>query len=330
MREISEPSKEFTADLLGFNLEWNFCLWPNGCAICTKFFECTLPKKNEWSKNREQYVPIVSSVERNMGRIKHKVAILSGKGGVGKSSVTTNLAAGLAQKGYRVGVLDSDFGGPSIAKMLGVRARLKMNWVKGIMPAAGSLGVCVVSMGSILNRKEPVLWRADLKESAIQQFLGYVYWGDLDYLLIDLPPGTSDETLNIFQLLPNLDRAVIVTIPSEVSQEVVGRSLTFCKNAGIKSIGVLENMSGFVCPHCGEPSNIFMSGGGKKIADEFGVEFLGKIPLDERLCEASDSGVPFVAKYPEAKATKMIMNIVDRIESEDLLRTPSSSLSSSA
>lgn len=299
-----------SSDLLAINVDTT-C---DNCAICTKFFKCTDAKRSNWIKEREKELR-VSSLRAKMENIRHTIVVLSGKGGVGKSLVTVNLGAGLARKGRRVGVLDSDFSGPSIPKMLGVKERLKLNFSEGIVPAPGPLGMKVVSMGSILGADEPVLWRSDLKESAIEQLMGYVLWGGLDYLLIDLPPGTGDEAMNIFQLLPDISGAVMVTIPSEVSQIVVDRCVTLCKNAGIK-VGIVENMSGFVCPSCGTLCNIFKSGGGERIAEKFQVGFLGKIPLDQRICESSDDGIPLViGRYADSAAARMIMDIATKIDS---------------
>jgi len=185
----------------------------------------------------------------------------------------------------------------------------------GAFPALGPLGVKVVSMAFVLEGKEvPVIWRGPLKMRAIQQFLSEIAWGELDFLLIDLPPGTGDEPLSVMKLLPEMDGVVIVTIPSEVSQTVVGKSITFSRQLNVPLIGIIENMSGFVCPDCGKVTHIFKTGGGKKVAQEFSVPFLGSIPLDPRVCESSDLGRPFIIEYPDSPAAKAFMEIVEKIK----------------
>lgn len=252
-----------------------------------------------------------------MGKIKHKIIVLSGKGGVGKSTVTANLAMALASKGHigRVGVLDADITGPTIPKMLGVRGlRLDMG-PPGIFPVLAPLNMKVVSMDFLLPSDEtPVIWRGPLKSVAIRQFLGEVVWGDLDFLLVDLPPGTGDEALTIMQSIPNIRRVVIVTIPSEVSQIVVKKAVTFTRQLGTSVSGIIENMSGFVCPKCGTEVSIFKTGGGQKIAEELGVPFLGRIPLDPRICDDSDKGTPFIAEHPDSPAARAFIEIVEKID----------------
>jgi ATP-binding protein involved in chromosome partitioning len=160
----------------------------------------------------------------------------------------------------------------------------------------------------------PVIWRGPLKMGAIRQFLGEVAWGELEYLLVDLPPGTGDEPLSILQLLPEMDGVVIVTIPSEVSQIVVKKAITFARKMNVPVLGIIENMSGMVCPHCGKEIEVFSKGGGKAISIDMGVELLGSIPIDPRVSSASDEGIPFIVKYPEAPASKSFMKIIEKIE----------------
>ncbi len=193
-------------------------------------------------------------IEEKMANVKHKIAIISGKGGVGKTLVTVNLAAALAAKGRKgkVGILDADLTGPCVPKMLGLKGHKMELGPAGIMPARGSEDIAVVSMDFLLpGGDSPVIWRGPLKMGAIRQFLGEVAWGDLNYLLIDLPPGTGDESLSVLQLLPELDGVIIVTIPSEVSQAVVKKAVTFARQMNVPILGIVENMSGLVCPHCG-------------------------------------------------------------------------------
>ena len=250
-----------------------------------------------------------------MGKIKHKVAVISGKGGVGKSTVTVNLAIAFALHGYRVGILDADIHGPSIPKMLGLTGQRLEAGPPGVFPAVGPFNIKVISIGFLLpDDNTPVIWRGPLKMTAIRQFLSDVVWGDLDLLLIDLPPGTGDEPLSVAQLLPEMDGVIIVTIPSEVSQIVVKKAVMFAKKLGLQIIGVIENMSGFICPNCGTKIDIFQSGGGRQIAEEMGIPFLGSIPIDQKICEDSDRGVPFIAEHKDSQASKVFMEIVQKIE----------------
>jgi len=257
-------------------------------------------------------------LRERMAKVKHKIAIISGKGGVGKSLTTVNLAIALALHGHRnkVGILDADIHGPSVPKMLGIRGQQLKAGPIGAFPVSGPFGVEVVFMDFLLpNDDTPVIWRGPLKMSAIRQFLSEVMWGPLDFLLIDLPPGTGDEPLSVMQLLPEMDGVIIVTIPSEVSQIVVKKAVTFARQLKIPIIGIVENMSGFICPKCGSESQIFNVGGGKKISEDLDVPFMGSIPLDPRVCEASDRGKPFIVEYPDSPAAKAFMKIVSTIES---------------
>ncbi|MBC7129963.1 Mrp/NBP35 family ATP-binding protein [Candidatus Bathyarchaeota archaeon] len=254
-------------------------------------------------------------LKTRMNKIKHKIAVISGKGGVGKSTVTVNLAAAFALNGWRVGVLDADIHGPSVPKMLGLSGKRLNVGPPGIFPAEAPLGIKVVSMDFLLpDESSPVIWRGPLKMTAIRQFLSDIVWGELDILLIDLPPGTGDEPLSVAQLLPEMDGVIIVTIPSEVSQIVVKKAVTFARNLGMPIIGIVENMSGFVCPNCGTRYDIFQSGGGKKIAEELAVPFLGSIPIDPEVCQKADEGKPFVLANMNSPASKTFMEIVKKVE----------------
>ncbi len=250
-----------------------------------------------------------------MSRVKHKLAVISGKGGVGKTTVAVNLAVALAMRGHEVGILDADITGPCVPKMLGLSGSRLVAGPPGIFPVVGPLGIRVVSMDFLLPDEEtPVIWRGPLKSAAIRQFLADIVWGPLDYLIVDLPPGTGDEALTIMQLLPDMDGAIVITIPSEVSQAVVKKAVSFSQKLGIPVVGVVENMSGFVCPKCGTYVPIFREGGGERIARRMGVPFLGRVPLDPRICEASDAGEPFIAKHKETPAAKAFLEIAEKIE----------------
>ncbi len=252
-----------------------------------------------------------------MGRVKHKIAVISGKGGVGKSLVTVNLAVAFAVHGHdhRVGILDADIHGPTVPKMLGLKGQQFHAGPPGVFPVEGPLGVKVVSMDFLLPSDEaPVIWRGPLKMSAIRQFLSEMVWGDLDFLFIDLPPGTGDEPLSIIQLLPDLDGVVIVTMPSDVSRVIVKKAVSFARQADVPVIGIVENMSGYICPKCGTEIDIFGSGGGEKIAEEMAVPFLGKIPIDPHISESADKGVPFITEHPDSPASKAFNTIVSKVE----------------
>jgi len=257
----------------------------------------------------------MEQIKIRMKNIKHKIVILSGKGGVGKSLVTVNLAAGLNQKNKKVGVLDADLTGPCIPKMLGIKGSQLNVGPPGIFPAKTPADLSVVSMDFLLPSDDtPVIWRGPIKMTAIRQFLGDVCWGNLDYLLVDLPPGTGDESLSILQLIPETDGVVIVTIPSEVSQAVVKKAVTFARKMNVPILGIVENMSGMVCPHCGELIEVFSKGGGAKVSDEMGVELLGSIPLDPQVAADSDNGIPFIMNHPDSPASKVFTQIIKKIE----------------
>jgi ATP-binding protein involved in chromosome partitioning len=251
-----------------------------------------------------------------MKNVKHTVAVISGKGGVGKSTVTVNLAAAFALHGKHVGILDADIHGPSVPRLLGLTGQQVKVGPPGAFPVIGALGMKVVSIDFFLpEERTPTIWRGPLKMTAIRQFLSDVVWGELDVLFIDLPPGTGDEPLSIAQLLPNIDGVLIVTMPSELSRAVVEKAITFARRLGMPIIGIVENMSGYVCPSCGEKIDIFQSGGGKKMAEETNVPFLGSIPIDPKVGADSDKGVPFVIEHAEAPAAKAFVDIVNKVES---------------
>ncbi|HUW48285.1 MAG TPA: Mrp/NBP35 family ATP-binding protein [Patescibacteria group bacterium] len=276
---------------------------------CSEANESTDPRKEK--DEEEQRLRV------RMSKIKRKIAVISGKGGVGKSTVTVNLAMAFAMHGYtnNVGILDADITGPCVPKMLGLHGQKLQVGPPGIFPALGPMGIKVVSMDFLLPSEEsPVIWRGPLKMRAISQFLSDIVWGELEFLFIDLPPGTGDEPLSIMQLIPEMDGVVIVTMASEVSQIVVKKAVTFSKQLGIPVIGVIENMSGFVCPKCGMDIDIFKIGGGKKIAEDLSVPFLGRIPIDPEICRDSDNGVPFITEHADSPATKAFKGIVKKIE----------------
>ncbi|MCW3996055.1 MAG: Mrp/NBP35 family ATP-binding protein [Candidatus Bathyarchaeota archaeon] len=280
------------------------------CDSCNTSSSCNDQKKQQYEQEQK--------LKLKLGKIKHKIAIISGKGGVGKSTVTANLAMAFAMNKHenQVGILDADIHGPCIPKMLGLKGQTLKGGPGGLLfPVVGKLGIKVVSMDFLLpNDEAPVIWRGPLKMRVIQQFLSDVTWGNLDYLFVDLPPGTGDEPLSVAQLIPDLDGVVIVTMPSEVSEAVVKKAVTFARQIGVPIIGIIENMSGFVCPECGAEINIFRTGGGKRIADDLSVPYLGSIPIDPNVCNDSDNGLPFIAENKNSPATKAFREIVEKIE----------------
>jgi len=247
---------------------------------------------------------------RNIAQIAAKILILSNKGGVGKSSVAVNIAVCLSQKGTKVGLLDADMHGPSVAKMLGFEGGKLIVKENGISPFRINPNLVAVSMASFLeNADTPLIWRGPLKMSALRQFLAEVNWGNLDYLIIDSPPGTGDEPLSACQLIRDLTGAIIVTTPQDIALLDSRKCVSFLRQLSIPILGILENMSGLTCPHCGKNINLFKSGGGEKSAKELNVPFLGRIPLDPRFVETNDNGRPFIELYPESEAAKVLDKI---------------------
>jgi len=256
-----------------------------------------------------------SKIKKSLSNIKHKLVVLSGKGGVGKSTVSVNLALLLAEKGYNVGLLDCDMHGPSIPKMLGLEDKKPAPSEAGIAPVLALPKLKVMSMAFLLqDRDSPVIWRGPLKMAAIKQFIGDVNWGELDYLIIDLPPGTGDEPLSIAQLIPDSDGAIVVTTPQDVALLSVRKCINFVRKMNMPVLGIIENMSGFKCPHCGKNIDIFKTGGGMKASMDFKVPFLGKIPLDPEIVNTGDSGEPFIIKNAKSDAAKAFTEIVKNIE----------------
>jgi ATP-binding protein involved in chromosome partitioning len=256
-----------------------------------------------------------TKITENLKKIRHCIVVLSGKGGVGKSTVSTNLALAFAREGHEVGLLDSDLHGPSIPKLLGLEEKRPNISQTGMDPVFAMPNLKVMSMAFLLGDKDaPVIWRGPMKMGAIKQFLGDVDWKELDYLIIDLPPGTGDEPLSIAQLIPKNDGAIIVTTPQDVALISVRKSINFVKKMNMNVIGIIENMSGFTCPHCGKTVDIFKTGGGEKAARDFNIPFLGRIPLDPRIVETGDAGEIFFTKNDDSEATKSFKKIVKKIE----------------
>jgi ATP-binding protein involved in chromosome partitioning len=236
--------------------------------------------------------------------VKNIIAVASGKGGVGKSTVSVNLAVALAQAGASVGLLDADITGPNIPLMLGVDGQPRASADNKITPLERH-GVKVISIQFFVPEGQPIVWRGPLVGGAIQQFLRDVDWGELDYLVIDLPPGTSDAQLTLAQAVP-ISGTVLVTTPQEVSLADVGKALAMLKRMSVPVIGIVENMTAFICPHCGEATEIFGRGGGERFAEQHGIEFLGGIPLDVTVRQGGDVGVPAVAQREPGAAAQAL------------------------
>lgn len=252
-----------------------------------------------------------NKISENIHRIKHRVVVFSGKGGVGKTTVSVNLAYGLYMLGNKTGILDADVTGPNVPQMIGARADLHFDDNR-IIPQK-KMGVKLVSMANVLPPNEAVIWRGPMRSKLLNQFLGDVEWGQLDYLVADLPPGTGDEILTMTQKMePEL--AIIVTTPQEVSLIDSARAINMAKKMEVPRIALIENMSGLICPECGSRIDLFGTGGGKKQAEEMIVTFLGSIPINIRARQLADEGKPIILEDKESDISKSIKRIVDKIE----------------
>jgi len=285
------------------------------CGSCTDD-SCSAKAKRPDEKESD-YVERQQLAQR-MCRIKHKIMILSGKGGVGKSTVAVNLAVSLSLQGHRVGLLDIDIHGPSVPRLLNLEDRRIQGTGDALPPVDFSENLKVMSIGFLLReRNDAVIWRGPMKYGVIKQFLKDVEWGKLDYLIIDSPPGTGDEPLSICQLIENPKGAIIVTTPQELALLDVRKSITFCRQLNVPVLGVVENMSGFVCPKCGERTEIFGSGGAECMATEMGVPFLGRIPIDPALVASCDAGDPFACSCSETETAKAFREVIPAILGTD-------------
>ena len=246
--------------------------------------------------------------------VRHVIMVLSGKGGVGKSTVSVNLAYALSAHGKKVGLLDLDMHGPNIPKMLGIEDHKLAIMGDRIEPVHVTGMLSVMSMAFLLpDTSTPIIWRGPMKMAAIQQFLSQVNWGPLEYLVVDLPPGTGDEALTIAQLAPNVRGAVVVTTPQDVATLDARKSAKFIEKLGLPVIGIIENMSGMLCPHCGGEIDLFGKGGGRKIADELNVPFLGSIPLDIEMRKAGDEGRPFIIRRGDSATWKSVDKVMEEL-----------------
>jgi len=274
------------------------------CDTCNQTSSCSQQEKEAHAQER---------LKSKLSHIQHRIMVMSGKGGVGKSTVSTNLAVALSLNGFNVGLLDADIHGPNIPKMLGIESEHVIGSGMGMIPVEALPNLKVMSMAFFIgDRDNPVVWRGPLKHNAISQFLGEVEWGNLDFLVVDLPPGTGDEPLSVAHLIKNVDGAVIVTTPQDVALLDSRKAVTFSRMLSIPVIGIVENMSGLECPHCHKEIPLFKTGGGEKAARDMKVPFLGRIPIDPEMVTDCDRGMPFVMAHPNSEATKAFEEIAHR------------------
>src|SRR3990172_9129601 len=280
---MEKESNKITLTVERFNVDFSCPVNEFGgimCDKCERFFDCRSPRKWEiYNAGR------MGLVKEKMKRIKHKIAIVGGKGGVGKTTVSVNFSMDLALRGYRVSILDSDFDGSCVPKML----------------------------GNVVEKDQVITWYTDLRRGATEEFLSHVDYGERDFLIIDLPPGTSADSVNTMEFIPDIDGALVVTIPSVVSQGIALKAALLCKKANVRILGVVENMSGHICRFCGHKNDILASGGGESLARQLEAPFLGKIPLDGSLSKTADEGIPFVKAFPETEAAKATKIITDKV-----------------
>lgn len=281
----------------------------SACSTCPSRSNLGQIQDSPESKMERQDKQITST----LSKIRFKLFVMSGKGGVGKSSVSTNLAAALALKGFRVGLLDVDIHGPSVPHLLGLTGLLNIDQKKGIQPKRYNENLSVVSMESLLkDPDQAVLWKGPMKTSAIRQFVADVDWGELDFLVIDSPPGTGDESMAVLKTVPDA-LSIVVTTPQEVSLADVRKSINFLQYVKANILGVVENMSGLTCPHCAQHIDLFKKGGGEELAKKYGLQFLGAIPLDPATVVAGDLGKPVVMLEMDSPAKKALLDLAEKV-----------------
>jgi len=283
---------------------------------CGTSSSCSSSSCNSQESQQARMAQQDNAITRSLGKIKHKILVMSGKGGVGKSTVSVNLALGLAKKGHQVGLMDVDLHGPDVIRMLDLKGELVPPATPDALvpPLKYSDNLKVVSLAYMMkDRDEAIIWRGPLKIQAIRQFVADMDWGELDYLIIDAPPGTGDEPLSVAQTIPNV-KAIVVTTPQKVALADVRKSINFCKTVEMDIVGVIENMSGFVCPHCNQTVDIFKTGGGEDLAREMDLPFLGKIPMDPKVVIAGDDGAPYLSSGVDSPAAQAFAAVVTAVE----------------
>ncbi len=255
-------------------------------------------------------------IEANLDRIKHKLIVISGKGGVGKSTVAVNVAYGLALQGHKVGILDVDIHGPSIAKMLGIEGEKLQMKAKGEFPEPIKVteNLYALTIATLVDSPDdPIIWRGPIKISVIKQFMQDIQWPQLDYLIVDSPPGTGDEPLSVVQTLKKVDGSIIVSTPQDIALLDARKTIKFSKKMDVPVLGIIENMSTFVCPHCGEKTDIFAGLGIEKAASDFNIDVLGKIPIDVNIVKSGDSGKAYLKNHETQASAKEFQKIISKI-----------------
>lgn len=279
------------------------------CEACSRYFGCTLPERVEMEDRGRMDI-----AAEKMAKIKNKIVVLSGKGGVGKTTTAANLAVALEMRGNKVCILDADFDSPSVPRMMGVVDASVRTGRNGIIPVETPYGVTAMSVGFIIDKAEVITWFHEMRRAATEEFCANVEYGELDYLIVDLPAGTGTEAVSVMQYIKDIEGAIIVTMASDVSQASARRAATLCMDAGVPLVGIIENMSGYVCPSCGKCADVLRMGAGEVLADELGVPFLGRIPLNKAVADSSDEGVPYVIGAPDCDAAKVFETVVDNVE----------------
>lgn len=282
------------------------------CSSCSSAAGCNTDEKKQHAKKR---------LDERLSKIKYKIMVMSGKGGVGKSTVSVSLASALHALGYSVGILDADIHGPNVPKMFGMTQKGVVSGENGLVPFEAADGLKVMSVAFLLeNDDDAIIWRAPVKHGMIEQFVSDVDWGELDFIIIDLPPGTGDEPLSVAHIIGGVDGAVIVTTPQEVALLDSRKSVTFARKLNIPILGIVENMSGMVCPHCGETVDLFKSGGGEKAASEMDVNFLGKVPIDPMVVVQGDSGKPYVLEVKDTPTALAFRKIAENVAKQTIAK----------
>jgi Mrp family chromosome partitioning ATPase len=269
-------------------------------------------ENTQTQKKRYNHGPIRDA----MANVNYKIAIISGKGGVGKTSVVVNLAAAMKKKQMEVGIFDADVHGPSVPKMVGVKTEMRdvLHGSHGIDPVTTEHGLKIMSVALIWpSDMTPIMWRGQYKARVLRQFLSSIKWYEMDFLFVDLPPGTGDEPTTIMKSIPDLDGMIVVTTPQEISTIVCSRAINAAKELNAPILGLIENMNAHQCPDCGRVDHFFGKDRGTKLARTFGIPFLGGIPLDGQYSEAADTGVPIVFKYPDSLTATAMMNIAEAL-----------------